>query len=62
MNIALNLTPYDSGSTGGLGVYVKTLLLEFPKISPEDKFFVFCEKRHAKEFGKYNVKLILFPD
>ena len=40
MNIGINLTSYNSGSMGGLGVYVRSLLLNFPEISKDDTFFV----------------------
>jgi glycosyltransferase involved in cell wall biosynthesis len=62
MNIGINLTQYSLGITGGMGVYVKSLLLELPNVAENDKFFIFCEDRHLAEFEQLNLELVVFRD
>jgi len=62
MKIGLNYTPYIRGKVGGMGVYMQSLLDYFPKISPNDKFFVVCHPESKKELSKYkNIEIIVIP-
>lgn len=62
MKIGLNYTPYIKGKVGGMGVYMQSLLEYFPKISPNDEFYVVCHPESKKELSKYNnIKIIVIP-
>ncbi len=61
MKVGLNFTHYIKGRVGGHGNYIKSLAYYFPKVSPQDTFYIVCHPNETEELSQYDVEIIEIP-